>query len=107
MTGHAVQAQLLAYAASVRTRQSRSQQARRIGLAAAQLAEECGAQTALAEAYNSLCMAETQLGRGDEASAYARRAYELFEALGDLEGRPRSPTIWEPLPITRTTGTRH
>jgi class 3 adenylate cyclase/tetratricopeptide (TPR) repeat protein len=85
--GHAVQAELLAYAASVQTRQSRSERARRTGLAAAQLAEQCGERTALASAYNSLFIAESHLGNDEEASAYARRAYELYEALGDLENQ--------------------
>jgi tetratricopeptide (TPR) repeat protein len=83
--GEAVQAELLAYAAKIRTRQSRYEQARRTGLAAAALAEACGEQAALASAYDALLVAEVQLGRDEEAADYARRAYEIYEALGDLE----------------------
>jgi class 3 adenylate cyclase/predicted ATPase len=87
--GTAAQAELLAYAASVRTRQSRSEQARRSGLEAVQLAEACGERRALASAYNSLFVAEVQLGRADQAAKYAQHAYELYEALGDLEGQAK------------------
>jgi tetratricopeptide (TPR) repeat protein len=83
--GDAVRAELLAYAASVRTRQSRSEQARRAGVAAAELALQCGARAALASAYNSLCLAEVQLGHDEAAAEYARQAYELYVELGDLE----------------------
>jgi class 3 adenylate cyclase/tetratricopeptide (TPR) repeat protein len=85
--GDPMRAKLLAHAAQVRTRQSRSDQARRVGLAAAQLAEQCGERAALALAYNSLFIAEMQLGREEVAATYARRAYELYEALDDLEGQ--------------------
>ena len=84
-SGDAVRAELLAYAAKIRTRQSRYEQARRIGLAAAELAEACGEPTALASAYHALLVAEVQLGRDEQAAEYARRADELYEALGDLE----------------------
>jgi class 3 adenylate cyclase/tetratricopeptide (TPR) repeat protein len=81
-----VHARLLAYAAFVRTRQSNATQARRIGLTAAELAERCGEQAALARACQALFLAELLLGSEGKA-IWAQRALELYEMLGDLEGQ--------------------
>jgi tetratricopeptide (TPR) repeat protein len=55
-------------------------------LEAAQLAERCGERKALATAYTAIVIAEVQLG-GEGTESWARRALELYEALGDLEGQ--------------------
>jgi class 3 adenylate cyclase/tetratricopeptide (TPR) repeat protein len=87
--GEAVEAELLAHTALIRTRQSRCSLGRRAGLAAAELAEKCGEREVLARAYSALFLAVVQLGREEEAAGYARRAYELYQALGDLEGQAK------------------
>lgn len=84
---NALQAQSLSFAAAVRTRQSRSEEARRIALEAVEMAQQCGERSALAASYNYLFLAEVQLGREDAAAEFAERALELFQALGDLEGQ--------------------
>ncbi len=81
----AVQANLLARAAIVRSRRT-SSQARRTGLEAAELAKRCGERAALARAYHAVYLAESNTGRESSAS-WARQAFELYEAIGDLEGQ--------------------
>jgi class 3 adenylate cyclase/tetratricopeptide (TPR) repeat protein len=81
-----VQARLLAYAAIVRSRQSHAEQARGTGMAAADLAERCGEQAALARAYHAIFLAGVLLGEPGKAE-WAGRALELYETLGDLEGQ--------------------
>ncbi len=82
----AVQAHSLAFAAIVRSRQSHAEQARRAALAAAELAERCGEQRALARAYHAIFLAGVLLGDPGKAE-WANRALELYEGLGDLEGQ--------------------
>jgi class 3 adenylate cyclase/predicted ATPase len=81
-----VHARLLAYSAIVRSRQSHAEQARRMGMTAAELAERCGEQAALARAYHAIFLAEVLLG-GEGKAVWAQRALELYEAVGDLEGQ--------------------
>ena len=81
-----VHARLLAYSAIVRSRQSHAEQARRTGMTAAELAERCGEQAALARAYHAIFLAEVLLG-GEGKATWAQRALELYEAVGDLEGQ--------------------
>ena len=83
---HAVQARALAFAAIVQSRQSHALQARRTGMAAADLAERCGEQAALARAYHAIFLAGVLLGEPGKAE-WANRALELYESLGDLEGQ--------------------
>ena len=82
----AVQARSLAFAAIVQSRQSRARQAWRTGMAAADLAERCGEQAALARAYHAVFLAGVLLGEPGKAE-WAGRALELYETLGDLEGQ--------------------
>ena len=82
----AVQARSLAFAAIVQSRQSRARQAWRTGMAAADLAERCGEQAALARAYHAVFLAGVLLGEPGKAE-WASRALELYETLGDLEGQ--------------------
>ncbi|MGA9278900.1 adenylate/guanylate cyclase domain-containing protein [Ilumatobacter sp.] len=84
--GEAMEARLLAHAAIVRSRQSHAAQARSLGLAAADLAERHGEHAALARAYHAIFLAETLLGGTDKA-LWARRALDLYEAIGDIEGQ--------------------
>jgi class 3 adenylate cyclase/tetratricopeptide (TPR) repeat protein len=84
--GDAAQARLLAHAAAVRYRQQHAEQARRVGLEAAELAERSGEDEALAMAYTAIFVAEVQLGR-ENTESWARRALELYQSLGDLEGQ--------------------
>jgi class 3 adenylate cyclase/tetratricopeptide (TPR) repeat protein len=81
-----VHARLLAYSAIVRSRQSHAEQARRMGMTAAELAERCGEQAALARAYHAIFLADVLLG-GEGKAVWAQRALELYEAVGDLEGQ--------------------
>ena len=82
----AVQAHLLAFAAIVQARQARSKQALRNGWAAAELAERCGETEALARAYHAIYLAESNVGK-DGSEVWAQRAFELYEAAGDMEGQ--------------------
>jgi tetratricopeptide (TPR) repeat protein len=81
-----VHAHLLACAATVQARQGHSKQALRNGLAAAQLAERCGETQALARAYGAIYLAESNVGN-ERSAEWARKAFDLCEALGDLEGQ--------------------
>lgn len=83
---NAVQARSLAFAAIVQSRQSRARQAWRTGMAAADLAERCDEQAALARAYHAVFLAEVLLGEPGKAE-WASRALALYETLGDLEGQ--------------------
>jgi class 3 adenylate cyclase/tetratricopeptide (TPR) repeat protein len=82
----AIRAHLIARAAIVRSRQSHGEQALRMGLEAAELAERCAAQEVLALSYSAIFVAEAQLGR-DSMATWARRALEVYETLGNLEGQ--------------------
>jgi tetratricopeptide (TPR) repeat protein len=81
-----VRARLLAHAAIVHYRQHHLGEARRTGLAAAELAERCAEREALARSCTAVFMSGVQLGRPDAAS-WAERALGLYEELGDLEGQ--------------------
>lgn len=82
----AVLARLLAHSAFVRARQSHGEQARRLGVAAAELADRCGERAALARAYHAVFLAEVIEGTNGMAD-WAQRALEVYEELGDLEGQ--------------------
>lgn len=82
----AVQAHLLACAAYVQSRQARSKQARRTALAAVEIAERCGDSEALARAYHTIYLAESNTGN-EGSAVWAQRAFELYEKAGDLEGQ--------------------
>ncbi len=84
--GQRVHARLLAHAAIVHYRQQHLGQARRTGLAAAELAEQCAEVEALATACNAIFLAEVELGRPG-AESWAERALSLYEELGDLQGQ--------------------
>jgi class 3 adenylate cyclase/tetratricopeptide (TPR) repeat protein len=83
--GDVVMAKLIARAAIVRSRQSHAEQARRMALEAAELAKRSNALEELALAYSAVFVAEAQLGR-DSMAEWARRALDVYESLGDLEG---------------------
>jgi class 3 adenylate cyclase/predicted ATPase len=85
--GEPVEAKLLALAAMVQINQSRCEAARRTGHAAVDLATRSNARRALASAYESLFLAEIQLGEEQDAATYAQLAYETWEALGELPGQ--------------------
>jgi class 3 adenylate cyclase/tetratricopeptide (TPR) repeat protein len=82
----AVQAHLLARASILHSRQSRGEQGRLIGLAAAEVAERCGDEEVLALSFSAIFLAEAQLGR-DGMVVWARRALDVYESLEDLEGQ--------------------
>jgi tetratricopeptide (TPR) repeat protein len=82
----AVMARLLAYWAFIRARQSHAAEARTVGATAAELAEKCGEQAALARASHAVFQAEVLLGT-DGMEGWAQRALELYQEIGDLEGQ--------------------
>ncbi len=86
LDGETVRARLLAHAAIVHYRQQHLSEARRIGLAAAELAERCAERKALATSCTAIFLADVQLGRPG-AESWAERALALYEELGDLEGQ--------------------
>jgi class 3 adenylate cyclase/tetratricopeptide (TPR) repeat protein len=85
-SGDPVLARLLAHSAFVRARQQRGEQARSLGISAAQLADRCGERTALARAYHAVFLAEVVEGAEGMAD-WAQRALEVYQELGDLEGQ--------------------
>ncbi len=82
----ALQAHLLACAAYVQSRQAHSKRARRTALEAVELAERSGETEALARAYHTIYLAESNTG-SEGSAVWAQRAFELYEAAGDLEGQ--------------------
>jgi class 3 adenylate cyclase/tetratricopeptide (TPR) repeat protein len=84
--GAAIEARALSFAAVVRQRQERVEQARRAGLAAAEVAERHNDSSALAQAYKVISWTAMVLGR-DDAESTARTALALYESLGDLSGQ--------------------
>jgi tetratricopeptide (TPR) repeat protein len=84
--GDVVRANLIARAAIVRSRQSHAEQARRMALEAAELAERSNALEELALAYSAVFVAEAQLGH-DGMAEWARRALDVYESLGNFEGQ--------------------
>ncbi len=82
----AVQARAMALAAVVRARQARAGEARRAGIAAADLAERSSEYSALARAYHALYLAAALVEDADKAD-WAHRALEMYESLGDVAGQ--------------------